>query len=77
MVATARSYWGRGGSGAEIVGDPALTVAVVNSSGGWHGFVGVSDPPSTLANRATERSDLSELDRRDVTDRGSRAWAVA
>jgi hypothetical protein len=69
---------GRGGAVGEMVGDAAITVDVVISSSVWHGFGGVGDPLSTLASCATEPSDLSELDRRDVADpRLPYVWTIS
>jgi dTDP-4-dehydrorhamnose 3,5-epimerase len=41
---------------------------VVIPPGVWHGFQGVGDPVSILANCATEPSDPGELDRLDAAD---------
>jgi hypothetical protein len=69
---------GRGAVVAETVGDAAITVDVVISPSVRHGSEGVGDPPSTLANCATEPSDVSELDRRDVADpRLPYVWAIS
>ena len=43
-------------------------VLVVIPPGVWHGFQGVADPLSILANCATEPSDPDELDRLEAGD---------
>ena len=69
---------GRGGAVAEMVGDAAITVDVVIPPGVWHGFQGVGEPVSILANCATEPSDPSELERLDADDPSiPYTWAVS
>ena len=41
---------------------------VIVPPGVWHGFQGLADPISILANCATEPHDPAELDRRDPDD---------
>jgi dTDP-4-dehydrorhamnose 3,5-epimerase len=49
----------------ELVISPDEHRLVVIPAGIWHGFKGLADPVSVLANCATEPSDPSELDRLD------------
>ena len=50
----------------EVFIGPEEYALVVIPPGVWHGFQGVADPVSILANCATEPSDPDELERRDV-----------
>ena len=49
----------------DLVISPDEHRLVVIPAGIWHGFQGLADPVSVLANCATEPSDPSELDRLD------------
>ena len=49
----------------EVVVGPEEYALVVIPPGIWHGFQGIAEPVSILANCATEPHDPDELDRRD------------
>jgi dTDP-4-dehydrorhamnose 3,5-epimerase len=51
----------------ELAPDDAYALLVI-PPGVWHGFQGLSDPVSVLANCASEPSDPDELDRLEPTD---------
>ena len=51
----------------EVVVGPDEHALVVIPPGIWHGFQGLGEPVSILANCATEPSSPDELDRRDPT----------
>lgn len=50
----------------EVFIGPEEHALVVIPPGVWHGFQGVAEPVSILANCATEPSDPDELERRDA-----------
>lgn len=49
----------------EVVVGPEEYMLVVIPPGIWHGFQGIAEPVSILANCSTEPHDPDELDRRD------------
>ena len=56
---------------------PEEHALVVIPPGVWHGFMGLAEPVSILANCATETSDPDELDRRPSDDpQIPYAWAT-